>query len=236
MTRGGRSLVEMAARLLAAEEREPVLGDLAEAQASAREGVLEIFGLVIRRQAALWCDWRPWLAAFGVALPGTLLLEGVSLSVSCTFQRLSGVAVYGWCSRTGQEGVPLLLCHILLLLAWSWTSGFVVGSLSRRTLWVSAAVALCPCVFCLASFREASVSRLCLLLFAPPAILGICHGLRLIRVKASMAVVTAVIVTALMLCAWMNEALWKLNWALIWPAWFMAWSGGKVWLRSSDYR
>ena len=30
--------------------------------------------LVARRQAALWRSWRPWLAAFGVALPSTCLL------------------------------------------------------------------------------------------------------------------------------------------------------------------
>src|SRR5260370_28185090 len=48
---------------------------------------------------------------------------------------------------------------------------FVVGSMSRRTLWASAALCCSPCLFCLARFRIGSLSRLCLLLFLPRAIL-----------------------------------------------------------------
>jgi hypothetical protein len=227
MTNIERSLLEMAARMLAREDREVVLGDLTEAGASAAQGVLEISGLVLRREAALWCDWRPWLAAFGLALPGTPSLQGASFSISCTYQQLTGNAVFGACAPSGEEGALLLLCHILLLSMWSWTSGFLVGSVSRRTLWVSIAIALCPCVYCLSRFHEASMSRLSLLLFAPPAILGIHHGLRLARIRPPVAIAVASSITVLTICAWVSSARWALNWALLLPAWYLvilAWS------------
>src|SRR5581483_8953579 len=125
-------------------------------------------------------------------------------------------------------GYLLLLCHVLLLIAWSWTGGFMVGSVSRRTLWVSAVLALCPCISCLVRFGEASLSRFCVLLFIPPAILGIRQGLRRMRIKPGFAFALAAMVTALTLCAWMNKGLGILNWALIGPAWYIAWSGGKT--------
>lgn len=229
----GRSMLEKAAQLLARDERESVLGDLTEAGVSAWQGVLEVMGLVVRREAALWYDWRPWFAAFGVALPGTLLLLGVSFWVSCTYQRLTGAAVICACGATRQEGFVLLLCHALLLIAWAWTGGFVVGSISRRTLWVSAVLALCPCLSCLVRFHETSLSRACVLLFVPPAILGLRRGLRCPRIEPGFAFAVAALVTALTLCAWMSQALWIVNWALIGPAWYIAWYGGRTWLRSS---
>ena len=221
MTGVGRSLVEVVARLLERDDREVVLGDLAETGATTWQSLTEISGLVVRREAAPWAYWRPWLAAFAVALPSTLLLMGVSLSVSCTYQRLTGPRSFGACAPTGQEDFPLLLCHVLLLLIWSWTGGFVVRSVSRRTFWASAALSLLACVFCLARFREASVSSLCLFLFLPPAILGVQRGLRLIPITPRTAVVVATIVTVLMTCAWRGRALWSFNWALLCPAWYI---------------
>ena len=76
MTGIGWSFVETVSRLLERDEREAVQGDLAEAKGSAWSGLLDVVGLVIRRQVHLWKNWRPWLAAFGLALPATLLLMG----------------------------------------------------------------------------------------------------------------------------------------------------------------
>ena len=221
MTGAGRSLVEVIARLLERDDREAVLGDLVETGATAWQSLLEILGLVVRREAAPWTHWRPWLAAFAVALPSTLLLMGVSLSVSCTYQRLTGSRAFGACSPTGQEGFPLLLCHVLLMIIWSWTGGFVVGSVSRRTFWASAALSLLACVFCLSRFREASVSGLCLFLFLPPAILGVLRGLRFMPIRPRTAVAVATIATVLMTCAWLSRALWSFNWALLCAAWYI---------------
>ena len=71
MTNFGWSLVQLSAQLLRPEEREVVLGDLAEAQASAWESFTGVLGLAVRKQALLWKDWRPWFAGFGISLPGT---------------------------------------------------------------------------------------------------------------------------------------------------------------------
>jgi hypothetical protein len=227
MSDGKRTLLapwlpEVAARLLERNERDAVLGDLTETGAGAWRSVREILGLVARREIALWCDWRPWLAAFGVALPGSFLLMGVSLSVSCTYLRLTGTAVSGVCAPTGHGGFLLLGCQFLLLLTWAWTSGFLVGSVSRRTLWASVALCLSPCLFCLARFPWSRVSGLCLLLFLPPAILGVRFALRKMRLRSGTALTLALSATALMLYTWGNSALWILNWALIFPAWFIA--------------
>jgi hypothetical protein len=221
MTSVGWSFVEAAARLLARDEREAVLGDVVEAGENAWRALLGVLGLAFRQQALRWRGWQPWLAAFGLALPGSLLLMGVSVSVSCTYQRLLGSKIFDGCSPTSHEGFLLLLCHVFLLITWSWTSGFVLASVSRQTLWVSAALSAFPCLFCLARFRVESLSRLCLLLFLLPAIWGVRQGLRMPRIKLSSAIVLAVAVTVLMILAWTDKGLWTLNWTLIWPAWYM---------------
>jgi hypothetical protein len=220
MTGVARSLTQIASGLLEPEARDAVIGDLTETGTTPWRGLVEILGLIVRREAALWTTWRPWLAGFGVALPSTFLLMGVSFSISCTYERLGGGAI-GSCVPTGHEGPLLLLCHLSLLMLWSWTGGFVVGALSRRTLWVSAALSLLACTFCLTRFHEVALSRTCLLLFIPPAILGIWRARRNTPLKTTSAIVVALAATGLTLCAWTNGALWMLNWALIGPAWYM---------------
>jgi hypothetical protein len=44
----------------------------------------------------------------------------------------------------------------------------------------------------------------------------------MMRMKSGAAVALAAASTALMIYAWGNSALWILNWALIFPAWFIA--------------
>ena len=224
----GWPLVEHSSKLLERDEREAVLGDLLESNESAWQGLLDVFGLVLRREAGLWKDPRPWLAGFGVALPSAFLLMGVSLSVSCTYQRLINHKVYDCWWPTGHEGFPLLLCHILLLITWSWAGGYVVGSVSRRTLWVSAALSLLPFVIC--PFPLEALSRLCLFLFLLPAILGVRQGMRNARISLRSASLLALTITVLMISAWSSKALWIFNWALILPAWYLVatiWRSGQ---------
>jgi hypothetical protein len=215
------SLVDRLAVLLEREEREAVLGDLAEANESGRQALFAVLGLIIRRQVGLWRGWRPWLAAFGLAVPSSFLLMGFSLSVSEAYQRLIGSTVLKTTGLTIGPGVCLLLCNIVLLVGWAWTGGFVVGSISRRTLWVSATLSFAPCVFCLERFHVVYLSRLCLLLFLPPAIWGVCKGLQIARMKLSAAVVLAVGLTVLTIPAWGSKGAWIPNWALSWPAWYL---------------
>jgi hypothetical protein len=209
-------LFSLASRMLEPEEREAVEGDLLEAGETAWESFCGVVGLVLRREAALWRQWRPWMAAFGVALPFSFLLMGFSLSVSRGYQQLVSHAGLGL-----GPGWVLFLCNVLLLAGWAWTGGFVVGSVSRRTLWVSGLLCFTPCVFCLERFRVECLSRMCLLLFLPAALWGVRRGLQVVRIQRRSAVVLAVGVTALTMPLWGSEGAWLPNWALSWPAWYL---------------
>jgi hypothetical protein len=218
-------LLELTSRLLDHEEREVVLGDLQETNENPWRGLLDISGLVFRRQAGLWRDPRPWLAGFALALPSSYLLMIASVSVTCTYQRLVNHKLYPG-GPTGHEGFPLLLCHIFLLIAWSWSGGYMVGTASRRTLWASAALSALPFWFflCMPFYKP------CFLLFLPPAILGVRRGWQRARISFRAASVLALTMTVLMISAWSNEALWVVNWALLCPAWYLvaaAWQSGQ---------
>jgi hypothetical protein len=231
LTRVGWSLAAAIAQLLERDEREAVQGDLLEAGENAWQALFEVLGLVIRRQADFWRNWRPWLAAFGLAVPSSFLLMGFSLSVSRAYQQFIGPTIHQATGLTVGPGFSLLLCNVALLIGWAWTGGFVVGSVSRRTVWVSATLTFAPCVFCLERFRVESLSRLCLLLFLPPAIWGVGRGLQIGRIKLSSAVVLAVALTALTIPTWNSKGAWIPNWALSWPAWYLVATAQKpVWL------
>lgn len=214
------ALVELASRLLERDEREAVLGDLFEADETACQALLDIFGLVLRRQALLWKNPQPWFAGFSVALPCTYLLMHVSVSVTATYERLFHHRVSA-CWPTGNEGFVLLFSHFFLLMAWSWAGAYVVGSISRRTLWLSIALSTLACAYCLVTFHFAPLSRLCSFLFLLPAVLGVRHGFRDARISLGWASLLAVTVTLLMIFAWSHQALWVLNWALVLPAWYL---------------
>lgn len=220
MTSVGWSLVGIAAQLVRRDEREAVLGDLVEASESAWQGLLDVLSLVLHRQAILWKSWRPWLAAFGLTVPSSFLLMGASVSVSQTFLRLTGHKVLG--SRlTTLHDLVYLLCQVFLLLACSWAGGFAAASMSRRTLLVSAALCALPCLFCLARFRIESLSRVSLLLFLLPAILGVRRGLGLAQIKLSFAIMLALAITILMVPMLSGGSSPVLSWALVWPAWYV---------------
>ena len=228
MTSAGWSFVEVAAYLLEHDEREAVLGDLVEAGESAWQGLWDVLGLVVRRQLVPWKSWRPWLASFGLALPGSLLLMGFSVSISQTYQRLIHPAVFEATGLTIGPGFTLLVCNVLLLIGWSWTGGFVMGSVSRRTVRVSAVLSFLPCVFCLARFRVESLSRFCLLLFMFPAVWGVRRGLQISQIRLRTALILAVAITLLTSPTWSSSGSWIPNWALSWPAWYLvatAWGG-----------
>jgi hypothetical protein len=214
-------LVDFAAHLLPPEEREVVEGDLFEAGDTPWESLRGVVGLVLRREAAIWKQWRPWVAALGVALPSSFLLMGFSLSVSRTYQQLMSAPIHHATGVSIGPGWMLFLFNVLLLGAWSWTGGFVVGTVSRRTLWVSGLLCFAPCVFCLERFRVEHVSRLCLLLFLPVALWGARRGLQVIRIQRGSALALAVGVTALTIPLWGSSGAWLPNWALSWPAWYL---------------
>jgi hypothetical protein len=177
--------------MLEPREREVVLGDLAEANAGALESVSQVLDLGIRRQAGLWTGWRPWLTGPGLTLPASFCLMGVSLSVS---------------QASLDGGLTWLLTQMSLLLGWSWTTGYVVGSLSRRTLWASIVLCCWPCLVCLSKFHLQALSPLCLLWFLIPAGLGVRHGLRGGHISRSAAAVITVALILAMLISWHGGA------------------------------
>jgi hypothetical protein len=224
--------VEVAARLLEPVEREVVLGDLLEAGEGSWPSLLDVLGLVIRRQLLHWKKWQPWLVLFGLALPASLILMGVSVSVSSIYERLIDHRVLAGSPHAVHEGFLQLICRGLLLVGGSWACGFAVGSLSRRTLWVSTGATCVPCLFCLVRFREPSLSRLCLFLFLLPAIWGVRQALRPVRINLVFATLLAIAITTWMILPWGGRAVWTLNWSLVWPAWYIVatslGNGGRV--------
>ena len=230
MTNGARTLNGIAARLLGSEECEAVLGDLQEAGESVWRGVLEISGLIVRRRLQLWQHWQPWVAGFGLALPCSLALMGISVSVSRTsLGLLDPRTLIGSTSAVSRYAVLPFICQILMLLAGAWAGGFVVGSISRRTLWVSAVLCCLPCLFCLSRFRIESLSRFSLLLFVVPAIMGVRRALRSPQVGLRPAAISAVVLSPCMIFLWSNSGrIYMLDGALIWPAWYVVASARRI--------
>jgi len=200
-------IVEMAASFLRPDEGEAVLGDLAESGEGPWKALCAVAGLVTRQQLEPWRSWRPWVAS-SVALPASLLLLGVSFGLSVdSVNLLHDGPVRG-----------TVVCEALLMLAWAWMGGFMVGSLSRRTRWISAVLCAVPCLSCVLRFHDSSLSRFCVLLFLVPGVVGSVQGMRHVRLNFTMAVVLATAVSGLML-AWSGMYAWY--WPLLLPAWFL---------------
>jgi hypothetical protein len=201
------SLAEMATIFLAPKDRNAVLGDLAEAGASGWSALRSVVGLVVRQQMEPWRAWQPW-GASSVAFAGSLLLLAVSFGLSVDSRHL----------MRGERGYGSVLCEALLMLSWAWTSGFVVGSLSGETRWVSGILCAIPCLSCVLRFQDTSLSRLCVLLFLLPAVAGAVQGVRRARLSHRTALTLAIAVTALML-VW--GGMYMRNWFLFLPAWWL---------------
>jgi hypothetical protein len=146
MTRVCWWLVEMASRLLDQPERDIVRGDLAECGSRPGHALREVAGLVIRRQATLWVDWHPWLAVVSVVIPIGLLLShasrwwGVTTAINgMHYWKLwdfAYLAFPGWRDDLIRIVVGTIVA-CAALVGWSWTTGFVLSRLSRRTLWTT---------------------------------------------------------------------------------------------------
>ncbi len=167
MTHMGWTLADLATQLLEAHERDAVRGDLAECGANGWRVLREVLGLVLRRQAGLWTEWQPWLALLGVVLPLGVLLshasrswaDGMVLDISL-YARLwdwSYLAYPGWRGELFRAVWSTAL-GAAALSVWSWTCGYMLASVSRRTVWV-AVVAFALVVF-LATIGTSTLARL----------------------------------------------------------------------------
>jgi hypothetical protein len=139
-------LVDRFSRLLEPAERDAVHGDIAESGETAGRALLDVLGLVIRRQTVLWKAWQPWLALIALVVPVGMLLSLISRRM------VDGSAIYIWLYVNNWTPAYLtnpgvrhdlfrdsagIAVEYLAVLCWSWTGGFLVGSLSRRTLAVN---------------------------------------------------------------------------------------------------
>jgi hypothetical protein len=134
-------LVDTVSRTLEPDERDAVRGDFAESGETAGQALRDVLGLVVRRQAALWKDWHPWLALVFLIVPLGMQLSIVSRITAQTNSTYLWLYANNWdwallryaefwYELANSAAVVFLSC--LTLVCWSWTAGFVLGSISRR--------------------------------------------------------------------------------------------------------
>ena len=219
-------MIEWVAQCLERDEREAVLGDLAEGKQAGLRELRDVLGLVVRRQAARW-QWRTGLVGAVLSFGGSLLLMGISVSLSLSGVELlrSGVVPQGVTSPT--HVLSELISQSVLLLGCAWSCGYFVAHLSRRMLWASGFLCCVPCCFCFTRFCIEPLSPWCLFLFLVPAFAGARRVLRGGSLRSAPALLLALAVTAAMLLCWVNEGShW--NWVarvfdplLVGPAWYL---------------
>ena len=130
-------IVDAISLALEPSERLAVRGDLADCGDPAPRAVVGVIGLVIRRQVELWKDWHPWLALVGLSVVAGVILSEMLFGFNLAFsQWLQGFSNY----RTPNEDLLYLLSLTLGLITFSWLSGFVLATLSGRTLWLTSGV------------------------------------------------------------------------------------------------
>jgi hypothetical protein len=132
-------LADRVSLLLEPEERKIVRGDLAESGESGWQAFAGMLGLVARRQAALWWDWRPWIALMVIPLG----LQVTRLSVRWAHTS----AIYLWMyadnwrvADVGNSGFWSLMAHecgpflwpCFLIMVCGFAMGFGVGICARR--------------------------------------------------------------------------------------------------------
>jgi hypothetical protein len=136
-------LVDLVSQGLEPDERDAVRGDLAECGATGGQALSQVLGLVVRRQGALWINWRPWVGLLFLAIPVGIVFCVVSKLLA------DGSAIYLWVytnywSPTILENaayrhdflqyVGITLRNYGMLAGAAWISGFALGFVCRRGL------------------------------------------------------------------------------------------------------
>jgi hypothetical protein len=166
MRRFGSVLADLAATLLEPQERDVVRGDLAECGVNGWRAFHEVLGLVARRQAALWSDWRPWIAVIAIVVPIGLMLSyatrwwadayAIDIQIYTQLWDISYLKYPGW-----PRELALVFwsgtISAAALAGWSWACGYVLASLSRRTVWT--AIALLALILFLGTLGTATIAR-----------------------------------------------------------------------------
>ena len=222
----GWRVADRVSALLDPGERAAVCGDLMELGVDGRRALGDVLGLVLRRQLALWRDWHPWLAVAAVALPIGVLLSYASRWWFGIGGRYFVWYVKGWSSAflaspgarrdLLELAVGALLCCATLVV-WSWTSGYVLGRLSRRAVWITGTL-FCAAVL-LGTFGTPTTAREPSLLYYRvvwprtlqaafvllPALAGMKRGVRLAPLQLRSTV--AGVITVALLTLWAAQRL-----------------------------
>jgi hypothetical protein len=136
-------LVDVLSHALRPGERDAVRGDFAESGETGAQALRGLLGLVVRRQTEVWRDWPPWLALIGLIAPLTMLLSIVSTGVANQSATYAWLYAHNWDWALlryvefwyeFRDSVTLVFVRCLPLVCWSWTAGFVIGSVSRRSV------------------------------------------------------------------------------------------------------
>jgi len=185
MNRSCWRLAAVLSRFLESGERDAVLGDLTERAAGGMRALIDVLGLVVRRQAALWKTSGPWLALAAVVGPASAML-----SLTC-FALWRSYDLYFWIGRNYGEidptvlqethltllhGIVLMLRGSVVLACLAWTAGFVIGALSHRAVGVTGS--LFSALMLLGGIHLAMVPRILQTLVLALSLVGMQLGLR----------------------------------------------------------
>ena len=203
--RGGWRIVEAAARVLPAAQREAVLGDLFEARDGLLGSLRTVLWLGMAQRAAELAPGHPWTRAAVVGVPVAMAMVGMGVALSRVY------------------GLPFPLCLLLLGVAAVW-----IG-LANRALATSSMLAIPVCLFCFPSLDLEGLTRLALCVMLAPALLSLwcLPEAGALRIRTAAAVVVAGILTLLTVPLWAAPGAWIPNWALSWPAWYVAAAGAR---------
>ena len=221
--------VDMLCRLLEPHEREAVRGDLAEAGTTSGQAIIEVLGLVVRRQAALWKDWRPWLALIGL-YPIVALLATAPASLASAFAHY-----FQRDSNTVVPGLTFLASASSFMLLCLWTGGFVLGSLSRRAVYLTGTLlALFGGWLAYDSHKTVVNLMYWAVLFLLPSSWGVYCGLRRRSLRLRWTILLAAATATTLSVAWnrgWDRSELALFMFLIWPVGYLIVVAGWPYLR-----
>lgn len=140
MNRICRWLADLLSRALEKNEREAVHGDLIEFGENGCEALRDVLSLIVRRQVAMWSDWRLWLSLVAVIFPVTLLLSVISREILRTASVYSWLYFHNWSARVMEsrgfwyvlgQSMQAIFLRSLNVACLSWSAGFILGRYVR---------------------------------------------------------------------------------------------------------
>jgi hypothetical protein len=149
-------LTTLLVRALGPEERDAVLGDLLESVESGPRALSDVFGLVSRREGTRWMSFAPWLALITIVIPFAAVLMTSSRRIADTEAIPIWLYVSNWEWARAADATFL---NSLTASGWgaasslaslafrSWSTGFALALLWRRSLAVNAFLLCCMLLF-----------------------------------------------------------------------------------------